>query len=111
MRPFTECGGFTCYIFGRMSGFRVQKGLIMLIVKDEGSYFCGNYYSFKLPVLIVGEERRRESLAYFDGSSREYEVQGLQNGKWYEIKISYPASVCSFSPLTRCADECTTLHF
>lgn len=49
----------------------------MLIVKDEGFYFCGNYYSFKLLVLIVGEERRWESFVYFDGSSCEYEVQGL----------------------------------
>jgi len=84
-----------------LSGFRVQKDLTLLIEKNKDTDFCvENYYSSELPVLKVGEERRGESLAFFDGSSCEYEVQGLQNRKWYEIKISYPASVCPFSPLT-----------
>ena len=38
-----------------------------------------------------------ERLSLVDGSSREYRVLGLQERKWYEIKISYPASVCLFS--------------
>lgn len=59
-------------------------------------------HSSDVPVLRVGEEKKGESLSFYDGSSREYEVRGLQDRKWYEIKISYPASVCSFSPLTRC---------
>lgn len=46
-----------------------------------------------MPVLKVGEERRFERLPYIDGSSCEYEIEGLQIGKWYEVKISYPASI------------------
>lgn len=66
---------------------------------------CAIDSSAALPVLRVGEERKRESLAFFDGSSCEYEVQGLQERRWYEIKISYPACVCPFSPLTRCVER------
>jgi hypothetical protein len=46
----------------------------------------------------VGEEVKKEKLALQEGSSYEYEVRGLQLSKWYEIKISYPASVCFSSP-------------
>jgi hypothetical protein len=51
-----------------------------------------------LLILRVGEEVKKEKLALQEGSSYEYEVRGLQLSKWYEIKISYPASVCFSSP-------------
>ncbi len=51
-----------------------------------------------LLTLRVGEEVKKEKLALQEGSSYEYEVRGLQLSKWYEIKISYPASVCFSSP-------------
>lgn len=47
-------------------------------------------------VLQVGKELRKESLPLEMGSCL-YQLQGLQPHKWYEVKISYPASVCTSS--------------
>ncbi|KAK9102262.1 hypothetical protein Sjap_019516 [Stephania japonica] len=49
-------------------------------------------------VLMVGEELWKEALPLRVGSSRIYELHGLKPLKWYELKISYPASIpASFS--------------
>lgn len=48
-------------------------------------------------VLHVGKELRMEILPLEMGSCL-YQLQGLQSHKWYEVKISYPASIpTSFS--------------
>ncbi|KAF3652867.1 putative long chain base biosynthesis protein 1-like [Capsicum annuum] len=43
-------------------------------------------------VLRVGLELMKETLPLQSGS-RLYELQGLNSNKWYEVKISYPASI------------------
>ncbi|CAI0441406.1 unnamed protein product [Linum tenue] len=48
-------------------------------------------------VLIPGNELWKETLA-LQGGSRLYELRGLKSNTWYEVKISYPASVCMFIP-------------
>ncbi|MCL7034307.1 hypothetical protein MKW94_022115 [Papaver nudicaule] len=48
-------------------------------------------------VLNVGEELQRETLPLQMGS-RLYRLKGLKSSTWYEVKISYPASIpASFS--------------
>ncbi|KAK6236778.1 hypothetical protein SCA6_012115 [Theobroma cacao] len=48
-------------------------------------------------VLNVGEELKKETLPLRMGS-RVYRLQGLKSLTWYEVKISYPASIpASFS--------------
>lgn len=42
----------------------------------------------------VGEELLRETLP-LQGGSRLYQIQDLKPHTWYEVKISYPASVCT----------------
>ncbi|KAL4203512.1 hypothetical protein AMTRI_Chr01g128340 [Amborella trichopoda] len=44
--------------------------------------------------LSVGIELRRETLP-LQGGCRLYELQGLKPSLWYEVKISYPASIPS----------------
>ena len=46
-------------------------------------------------VLNVGEELKEETLPLRMGS-RVYQLQGLKSLTWYEVKISYPASVRNF---------------
>lgn len=48
-------------------------------------------------ILNVGEELWRETLPLQMGS-RLYHLQGLKPDMWYEVKISYPGSVCVFCP-------------
>ncbi|KAM6601326.1 hypothetical protein CsatA_020935 [Cannabis sativa] len=56
---------------------------------------CENTVDHK--VLKVGEELWRETLPFQMGS-RLYQLQGLKSYTWYEVKISYPASIpASFS--------------
>ncbi|KAL3586880.1 hypothetical protein D5086_013747 [Populus alba] len=43
-------------------------------------------------VLIVGEELWKQTIPLQLGS-RVYELQGLKSHTWYEVKISYPASI------------------
>lgn len=45
-----------------------------------------------MEVLQVGQELMKETLPLQSGS-RLYELQGLNSNKWYEVKISYPASI------------------
>ncbi|GKV09995.1 hypothetical protein SLEP1_g21424 [Rubroshorea leprosula] len=52
----------------------------------------GNKFDGK--VLNVGEELQKESLPLQMGS-RIYQLQGLKPHTWYEVKISYPASIPS----------------
>ncbi|XP_031258629.1 uncharacterized protein LOC116116711 isoform X1 [Pistacia vera] len=48
-------------------------------------------------ILNVGEELWKESMA-LQGGTRLYHLQGLKSFTWYEVKISYPASIpASFS--------------
>ncbi|RDY05130.1 hypothetical protein CR513_11064 [Mucuna pruriens] len=55
---------------------------------------CGRVEDKKLN---VGEELWRETLP-LQGGSRFYQLQGLKSLTWYEVKISYPASIpASFS--------------
>ncbi|OMO66889.1 hypothetical protein CCACVL1_20949 [Corchorus capsularis] len=52
---------------------------------------------FEGGVLNVGEELKEETLPLQMGS-RLYQLQGLKSLTWYEVKISYPASIpASFS--------------
>ncbi|WCJ37445.1 hypothetical protein M5689_018583 [Euphorbia peplus] len=43
-------------------------------------------------VMIVGKELWKETLPFQRGS-RLYHLQGLKSYSWYEVKISYPASI------------------
>lgn len=54
------------------------------------SLFIGG--SFELKELKVGNELEGESLPLNMGH-RVYKVTGLKKSVWYEVKISYPASV------------------
>lgn len=45
-------------------------------------------------VLYVGEELLKEKLPLQNGACL-YELRGLKPHRWYEVKISYPASVCT----------------
>ncbi|XP_076945047.1 uncharacterized protein LOC143615949 [Bidens hawaiensis] len=48
-------------------------------------------------ILNVGEELKKETMPLQSGS-RIYQLQGLTPKTWYEVKISYPASIpASFS--------------
>ncbi|KAD4178724.1 hypothetical protein R6Q59_022316 [Mikania micrantha] len=48
-------------------------------------------------ILNVGEELKKETIT-LQSSSRIYQLQGLRRSTWYEVKISYPASIpASFS--------------
>ncbi|XP_076951016.1 uncharacterized protein LOC143624178 [Bidens hawaiensis] len=48
-------------------------------------------------ILKVGEELKKETILLQTGS-RIYQLQGLRPSMWYEVKISYPASIpASFS--------------
>ncbi|KAL7608829.1 uncharacterized protein LOC111912600 [Lactuca sativa] len=54
-------------------------------------------YGANLDILNVGEELQKETLPLQSGS-RIYQLQGLKPNHWYEVKISYPASIpASFS--------------
>lgn len=49
-----------------------------------------------IKVLTVGKELWKETLPLQMGS-RMYQLQGLKSHTWFEVKISYPASVCNSS--------------
>ncbi|KAH0645134.1 hypothetical protein KY284_033018 [Solanum tuberosum] len=51
-----------------------------------------DYTGMDIKVLQVGQELMKETLPLQSGS-RLYELQGLNSNKWYEVKISYPASI------------------
>jgi hypothetical protein len=49
-------------------------------------------FSLQPKILVVGEELKEETLQFKFGK-RLYKLVGLREKTWYEIKISYPASV------------------
>ncbi|WMV42450.1 hypothetical protein MTR67_035835 [Solanum verrucosum] len=63
---------------------------ILILVLNPISFTHGNMMDIK--VLQVGQELMKETLPLQSGS-RLYELQGLNSNKWYEVKISYPASI------------------
>ncbi|XP_024626879.1 uncharacterized protein, partial [Medicago truncatula] len=63
----------------------------------ELKWSTDNYYRVEDKILKVGEELWRETLP-LRGGSCFYQLQGLKPHMWYEVKISYPASIpASFS--------------
>ncbi|KAK7284380.1 hypothetical protein RJT34_19125 [Clitoria ternatea] len=77
-----------------MCNMLIVLGILLIIV--NGPTLCfGNMVEDK--ILKVGEELLRETLP-LQGGSRFYQLQGLKHRGWYEVKISYPASIpASFS--------------
>ncbi|XP_015083455.1 uncharacterized protein LOC107026863 isoform X1 [Solanum pennellii] len=63
---------------------------ILILVLAPISFTHG--YMMDIKVLQVGQELMKETLPLQSGS-RLYELQGLNSNKWYEVKISYPASI------------------
>lgn len=59
------------------------------------------YYRADSKFLNVGEELLRETLPLQMGL-RLYQLQGVKPYTWYEVKISYPASVCIFKSFSCC---------
>ncbi|XP_057976452.1 uncharacterized protein LOC131163755 isoform X2 [Malania oleifera] len=71
----------------------VNKFFLLYILVISGiSFNNGNIIDNK--VLNVGEELQKETLPLQMGS-RLYQLQGLKSNTWYEVKISYPASIPS----------------
>ncbi|XP_058738535.1 uncharacterized protein LOC131610579 isoform X1 [Vicia villosa] len=70
--------------------------LYILFIIIKGPTLCfGNMAEDK--ILKVGEELWRETLP-LRGGSCFYQLQGLKPQTWYEVKISYPATIpASFS--------------
>ncbi|MED6192118.1 hypothetical protein PIB30_007295 [Stylosanthes scabra] len=65
--------------------------LCILQIIINGPALCfGNMAEDK--ILRVGEELRRETLQ-LQGGSRFYQLENLKPHTWYEVKISYPASI------------------
>lgn len=56
-------------------------------------HFSTHFCRIDRKVLNVGDELWKETLPLQMGSSL-YQLQGLKSYTWYEVKISYPASVC-----------------
>ncbi|KAH6783833.1 caveolin-1 protein [Perilla frutescens var. hirtella] len=70
-----------------------------LVTLLSSPFFChGNVFGrINEKVLHVGEELFKESLPLQNGACL-YHLQGLKPQMWYEVKISYPASIpASFS--------------
>ncbi|XVE97622.1 hypothetical protein REPUB_Repub03eG0034700 [Reevesia pubescens] len=69
--------------------------IYILIIVSSSIFSYGNMLSGS--ILNVGEELKEETLPLQMGS-RVYKLQGLKSLTWYEVKISYPASIpASFS--------------
>ncbi|CAG7869541.1 unnamed protein product [Brassica rapa] len=77
----------------------------MLELRDRECYlmFCFIVFMIVVPcysheslfdgkTLYAGTELRKESLPLQSGS-RVYRLRGLKSSSWYEVKISYPASI------------------
>lgn len=63
---------------------------LVLLVLGHAALSHSNMIDAK--VLNVGKELKKEILPLHMGSC-VYQLQGLQSDKWYEVKISYPASI------------------
>ncbi|MCD9559908.1 hypothetical protein HAX54_018236 [Datura stramonium] len=66
------------------------SSVTLLSILTTISFTHGNMMDIK--VLQVGQELMKETLPLQSGS-RLYQLQGLNSNKWYEVKISYPASI------------------
>ncbi|XVF35388.1 hypothetical protein REPUB_Repub18cG0141400 [Reevesia pubescens] len=67
----------------------------LIFIVSSSSFSHGKMHNGS--VLNVGEELKEETLPLQMGS-RVYKLQGLKSLTWYEVKISYPASIpASFS--------------
>ncbi|CAH9089196.1 unnamed protein product [Cuscuta europaea] len=51
-----------------------------------------NFHRLETKFLNVGDELHKETIPLQSGS-RLYHLQGLKSHTWYEVKISYPASI------------------
>ncbi|OIT01694.1 PREDICTED: uncharacterized protein LOC109226589 isoform X1 [Nicotiana attenuata] len=67
-----------------------SSGSLFSVLTLVLTFIHGNTMDVK--VLQVGQELMKETLPFQSGS-RLYELQGLNSNKWYEVKISYPASI------------------
>ncbi|XP_019417038.1 PREDICTED: uncharacterized protein LOC109328170 [Lupinus angustifolius] len=68
---------------------------ILIIFMKAPTLCFGNMVEDK--ILKTGEELWRETMP-LQGGSRFYQIQNLKPKMWYEVKISYPASIpASFS--------------
>ncbi|XP_022729652.1 uncharacterized protein LOC111284858 isoform X1 [Durio zibethinus] len=71
--------------------------VIYILIFIVGSSIFSHGKMLDATVLNVGEELKEETLPLRMGS-RVYQLQGLKSLTWYEVKISYPASIpASFS--------------
>ncbi|KAG7587263.1 hypothetical protein ISN45_Aa02g024800 [Arabidopsis thaliana x Arabidopsis arenosa] len=70
--------------------------LLCLLVFVNGLPCLGHENMFDVKALYVGKELWRETLSLQSGS-RVYKLEGLKSNSCYEVKISYPASVCKNS--------------
>lgn len=75
--------------FAHFSALMLISGHIVL----NPIHYSAPFYRTDGKVLNVGEELWKETLPLKMGS-RLYQLQGLKPDTWYEVKISYPASVC-----------------
>ncbi|PQQ13901.1 uncharacterized protein Pyn_06405 [Prunus yedoensis var. nudiflora] len=73
----------------RTRGLMITLYIICIVISCSNSSH-GNTTDGK--VLNVGEELWKETLPLKMGS-RLYQLQGLKPDTWYEVKISYPASI------------------
>lgn len=64
-------------------------------------FLCCKCYRAYGNILKVGEELKKETILLQTGS-RIYQLQGLRPSMWYEVKISYPASVGTISIILLC---------
>lgn len=79
MRIASQCLLIMSFLFG-----------CLILVLTPISFTHADMMDIK--VLQVGQELMKETLPLQSGS-RLYELQGLNSNKWYEVKISYPASI------------------
>ncbi|CAN7021681.1 unnamed protein product, partial [Brassica rapa subsp. trilocularis] len=81
-------------IVRRMIELRVRECYLLLcLIVFIIAAPCHSHESlFGGKTLYAGKELRKESLPLQSGS-RVYRLQGLKSSSWYEVKISYPASI------------------
>ncbi|VVA95498.1 unnamed protein product [Arabis nemorensis] len=66
--------------------------LLCLVVFINGLPCLGHENMFDVKALYVGNESCKETLPLQSGS-RVYKLERLKSNSWYEVKISYPASI------------------
>ncbi|XP_031375076.1 uncharacterized protein LOC116189525 isoform X2 [Punica granatum] len=78
-----------------LNSFLVLLGLLGFI---SGSFCSSHVNSVEARILKAEEELWEESLPLKAGS-RVYKLEGIKPNTWYEVKISYPASMPAFFSL------------